>query len=189
MARLLLWLLQPVLAWSVVQVFGRIPAWPFLALTPARTAFGRSVSVALLLTGILGIVALQSLSSGTSLLIAAIVVAAVVTVGCGIAYATLWWPAALGGALLGMGLGLAWLPHLSPWALRIDGQSAQVPILIVGGFGLFMLAFLSTAITVDALQALKPPEPPVGHPRKGGTQSLGAPKRRRKSRKSRGRRL
>ncbi len=141
-----------------------------------------------MLTGILGIVALRSLSSGTSLLIAAIVVAAVVTIGCGIAYATLWWPAALGGALLGMGLGLAWLPHLSPWALRIDGQSAQVPILIVGGFGLFMLAFLSTAITVDALQALKPPEQPVGHPRKGGTQSLGVPKRRRRARKSRGRR-
>src|SRR5215213_6607466 len=104
MARLLLWLLQPVLSWAVVQVLGRIPVWPFLALTPARTAFGRSVSVALLLTGLLGIVALLSLSHDTSHLIAAIIVAAVVAVGCGIAYATLWWPAALGGALLGLDL-------------------------------------------------------------------------------------
>jgi hypothetical protein len=185
---LLLRLLAPVIAWAAVQVFGRIPAWPFLALTPARTAFGRSVSVALLLTGVLGIVALLSLSFGTSLLIAAIIVAAIVTVGCGRAFATFWWPVTLGGALLGMGLGLAWLPRLSPWALRIDGQSEQTPILIVGGFGLVALAFLSTAVTVDALQALKSPEQPVGHPRKGVSQPLGAPKRRRRSGKSQGRR-
>jgi hypothetical protein len=191
MARLLALLLRlpaPVIAWTVVQVFGRIPAWPFLALTPARTAFGRSASVALLLAGVLGIVALLSLSSGTWLHIAAIIMAAGVTVGCGRAFATFWWPATLGGALLGMGLGLAWLPRFSPWALRIDGQSAQVPILIVGGFGLIALAFLSTAMTVEALQALKPPEQPAGHPGKGGSQPLGSPKRRRRSGKSRDRR-
>ena len=100
----LLPLLAPVIAWTVAHVFGWIPAWPFLALTPARTPFGRSASVALLLAGLLGIVALLSLSSGTWLLIAAIVVAAVVTVGCGRAFATLWWPATLAGALLGLGL-------------------------------------------------------------------------------------
>ena len=185
---LLLRLLAPVIAWTAVQVFGRIPAWPFLALTPARTAFGRSVSVAVLLAGLLGIVALLSLSSGTWLLIAAIIVAAVVAVGGGRAFATFWWPAALGGALVGMGLGLAWLPHLSPWALRIDGESEQVPILIVGGFGLVALAFLSTAMTVDALQALKLRENPVGRPRKRAKHLLGAPKRRRRSGTSRGRR-
>ena len=184
----LLKLLAPVIAWVVVQVFGRIPAWPFLALTPARTAFGRSVSVAVLLAGLLGIVALLSLSSGTWLLIAAIIVAAVVAVGGGRAFATFWWPAALGGALLGMGLGLAWLPRVSPWALRIDGQREQVPILIVGGFGLVALAYLSTIMTVNALQALTLPEQPVGHPRNGGRQPLGALKRRRRSGKSRVRR-
>ena len=184
----LLWLLAPVIAWTVAHVFGRIPAWPFLALTPARTPFGRSASVALLLAGLLGIVALLSLSSGTRLLIAAILVAAVVTVGCGRAFATLWWPATLAGALLGLGLGLAWLPHLSPWALRIDTQSEQTPILIVGGFGLVVLAFLSTTMTLDALQALEPPEQPVGYSGKGGSQPLAAPKRRRRSGKSRGRR-
>jgi len=188
MARLLLWLLAPVLSWTAVQVLGRIPVWPFLALTPSHTALGRSASVAVLLTGVLGIVTVLSLSYGTWLLIGAIIVAAVVTVGCGIAYATLWWPAALAGALLSMGIGFAWLPHLSPWAVRIDGESAQVPILIAGGFGLVMLAFVSTAVTIDALQALTSPEQPVGRPQKGGSPPLGAPKRRRRSGKSRGRR-
>jgi hypothetical protein len=185
MARLLLWVLAPVLAWTAAQVLGRIPVGPFLALTPARTAFGRSVSVALLLTGVLGIATVLSLSYGTWLLIAAIVVAAVVAIGCGIAFVTLWWPAALGGSLVGMGLGFAWLPHVSPWAVRIDAQSAQAPILIVGGFGLVALAFASTVVTIEALQALKPPEQPVGHPRDGGSQPLSPPKRRRRFGKSR----
>lgn len=158
--------LAPVLLWQVVR---RIPAWPFLALTPARTAFGRSVSVAVLLAGVLGFVALLSLWSGTWLLIVAIIVAAGVTVGCGRAFAMFWWPAALAGPLLGMGLGLAWLPRLAPWALRIDEQSAQMPILSVGSFGLVALAFFSTAMTVEALQALKSAEQPIEHPRKGGS--------------------
>jgi hypothetical protein len=181
MKRLLLRLLAPALAWPVVQVLGRIPVGPFLALTPARTAFGRSVSVALVLTCVLGIVTVLSLTYGTWLLIATILVAAVVTIGCGIAYATLWWPAALGGSLVGMGVWFASLPHLSPGAVRIDAQSPQAPILVVGGFGLLLLAFMSTTATIDALQALTPPEPPVGRPQHRGSQPLGAPKRRRRS--------
>lgn len=186
---LVLKLLSPVLAWAGVQAFGRLPAWPFLALTPARSPVWRSMSVALLLAGLLGLVALISLSSGTWLLIVAMIVAAVVVIGCGRAFATMWWPAAIAGALLAMGSGLATLPKVSPWALTIDGRSEQAPILTVGGFGLVILAFVSSAMASSALRRiaplLHPPEEPqpVPEPREHG-----APKRRRRSRKGRRRR-
>jgi hypothetical protein len=186
--RLLLWVLSPVLAWATVQVLGRIPVGPFLALTPARTAFGRAVSVALPIAGVLGIATVLSLSHGAWLLIAAFVVAAVVAIGCGIAYATLWWPIVLGGVLVGMGLWFAWLPHLSTRAVRIDPQSLQPPILVVGSFAVIMLAFVSSVVAIEALQALTPPERPAGHPRAGGSQLPGPPKRHRRIGPSRRRR-
>ena len=161
MARLLgflLALLAPVLARAGVQVFGRMPAWPFLALTPARTAVGRSVSVALLVAGLLGLTALQSLSTGSSLLVAAYALAAIVAIGCGRAFATFWWPAALGAALVGMGIGLAVFPRVSPWAMRIDDGGAQPVILLVGGFGVVWIAFLATGMTIGALQQLESSE-------------------------------
>jgi hypothetical protein len=182
---LLLKLLSPVLAWAGVQAFARLPAWPFLALTPARSPVWRSLSVALLLAGLLGLVALISLSRGTWLLI----VAAGVVIGCGRAFATMWWPGAMAGALLAMGIGLATLPKISPWALTIGGQSEQAPILTVGGFALVILAFVTSAMSISALRQLasrsQPPDEsrPVEEPR-----SQIAPKRRRRSRRGRGRR-
>jgi hypothetical protein len=186
---LVLKLLSPVLAWAGVQVFGRLPAWPFLALTPARSAMGRSLSVALLLAGLLGLIALISLSSGTWVLIVAMIVAAGVVIGCGRAFATMWWPAAMAGALLTMGIALATLPKLSPWALTIDGQSEQAPILTVGGFSLVILAFVSSAMSISALRQLasRSQSPDESRP-VNELRNHDAPKRRRRSRRGRGRR-
>ena len=186
---LVLKLLSPVLAWAGVQAFGRLPAWPFLALTPARSALWRSLSVALLLAGLMGLAALISLLSGAWVLMVAMVVAAGVVIGCGRAFATMWWPAAMAGALLAMGVALATLPKMSPWALTIDGQSEQAPILTVGGFGLVILAFVSSAMSISALRQLASRSQPPGESRPvkdPGGQS--APKKRRRSRKRRGRR-
>lgn len=141
--------LEPLVTWIIVQILGRIPRWPFLALTPARTACGRSVTVAVMVAGLLGIVAVLSPASGPWLS-AALIAAAVVVVGGGLAYATLWWPAALAGALLGVGLGLDLLPYLSPWAARLDEPTMRT--LVLGAGGLVLLAFLSTAIAIDALR-------------------------------------
>ena len=186
-ALLLLKLLAPILGWLGVQAFGRVPAWPFLALTPARTAIGQSVSVAVLLAGLLGLSTLLSLSAGPWLLIAAYVVASVVAIGCGRAFATLWWPAALAGALLGMGLGLAALPRLSARALRIDGPGNQPTTLFVGSVGMLWLAFLASGFTIGAVQRLGPPEPSSPRPRKASREPLDQPKRRRRPGRSRGR--
>src|SRR4051794_15215956 len=78
--------LEPDLTPVVLQVLGRIPVGPFLALTPARTPFGRSASVAVLLVALLGSVTVLSLTHGTWLLITALILAAVVAVGCALAY-------------------------------------------------------------------------------------------------------
>lgn len=151
---LLEWVLLPVVTWMTRQVLGRIPLRPFLALTPARTAWGRSASVAAMMTGILWIVAALSSGSGWWLTVA-FVIAAIVAVGGGLAYATLWWPACLTAALLIMAIGLDWLPHLSPNAVQIN--ESTVHTLAIGGFGIVMLAFLTAAIAIDALRPRSAP--------------------------------
>ena len=190
MARIVLFvlrLLAPVLAWAGVQGFGRIPAWPFLALTPARTAFWQSVTVAILLAGLIGLSTLLSLSAGPWLLIVAYVLAAVVAIGCGRAFATLWWPAALAGALLGMVLGLAALPRLSARALSIDGPGNQPTILFAGSVVVLWLAFLASDFTIGAMQRLEASDHAATSPREASRVPLGRPKRRRRPGRSRGR--
>jgi hypothetical protein len=69
-----------------------IPTGPFLALTPATTAIGRSLTVAPILAGALGLAVLASRSYGTWLLLPAIIVLMIIGVGCSRAFMTLWWP-------------------------------------------------------------------------------------------------
>jgi hypothetical protein len=131
MARLIFWLLRlgivalpPVLAWFGTHVVGRMPPGPFLALTPASTAIGRSLTAALLVSGSVGLAAYLSLVVGTWVLVLAMIAAAAVAVGCGRAFATFWWPAALAGSLLGMGLVLAYVPAVSPWPVVSSCRSS-----------------------------------------------------------------
>ena len=155
------WLLLPVIAWVVQQVLGRIPCGPFLALTPATTAFGRSASVAAMLTGCIWIVAALSSGSGGWLTMA-FMVAAVVAVGGGLAYATLWWPACLTATFLVMAIELDWLPHLSPFAVRVNEDIVHT--LAIGSFGIVLLAFLTAAIAIDTLRPRTPPERSPNNP-------------------------
>lgn len=158
MARLIIWLLRvvgpPVAAWIQTQVFGRVPAAPFLGLLPAQTALGKSLTMASLLAGALGLAFYASLAAGAWVLVAALVGAGMLAVGSSRAIGSFWWPVALAGALLALGLCLVSLPTLSPWASDIDTGSQQVTVLAGGSVVVFVLAAWSSAVMVGALRRL-----------------------------------
>ncbi len=158
MTRLIIWLLRvvgpPVAAWIQTQVFGRVPAAPFLAWMPASTAIGRSLTMASLLAGALGLAYYASLVVGTWVLVVALVGAGMLAVGCSRAISSFWWPVALAGALLALGLCLLYLPTLSPWASVIDTGSQQVTVLAAGSVVVFLLAAWSSVVMVGALRRL-----------------------------------
>ncbi len=159
MGKLLIWLLgalgPPVTALLQTQVFGRVPAAPFLEVMPARTALGRSLTMASLLAGVLGLAFHTSLAAGTWVMVLAQVGVRVLAVGCSRAIASFWWPVALAGALLALALCLVTLPHLSPSASAIDPGSYQVVVLVAGGIVVFVLAAWSSTVTVSALRRLE----------------------------------
>jgi hypothetical protein len=146
--------LPPVLGWFGTHVVGRVPAGPFLALTPARTDIGRSLTAAILLSGSIGLIAYLSLAVGTWVLVLALIAAAAVAVGCGRAFATYWWPVALAGSLLGMGLVLAYGPAVSPWAFGNEPEMLPLQLLLWGGLTVVFLAFWASYVTINALDAL-----------------------------------
>lgn len=156
MAKLLIWLLgalgPPVAALIQTQVFGRVPAAPFLEVMPARTALGRSLTMASLLAGVLGLAFYASLAAGTWVMAIALVGVGALAVGCSRAIASFWWPVALAGALVALALCLVTLPNLSPWASAIDLESFEVVVLTAGGIVVFVLAAWSSAVTVSALR-------------------------------------
>jgi len=159
MARLIIWLLRvvgpPVAAWIQTQVFGRVPAAPFLEWMPARTSIGRSLTMASLLAGALGLAFYASLVAGTWVIVVALIGAGILAVGCSRAIASFWWPVALAGALLALGVCLVYLPTLSPWASVIDTGSQQVTVLAGGSVVVFLLAAWSSVVMVGALRRLE----------------------------------
>jgi hypothetical protein len=82
------------------------------------------------------------------------IVAAAVVVGCGRAFATYWWPVALAGSMLGMGLVLVYVPVVSRWAAGVEPEMFPMQLLSFGGIGIVVLASWASHVTVRALDAL-----------------------------------
>jgi hypothetical protein len=143
---------SPAGAWVETEVLGRIPAAPFLQLSPAGTTIGRSLTMSSLLAGALGLAFYLSLTVGTWLLVVALLGVGVLAVGFGRAIGSYWWPFALTGALLGLALCLSVLPELSPWAPEIEVESQPAIVLMVGGLVVLGLALWSSVVTVGALR-------------------------------------
>jgi hypothetical protein len=162
MARLIFWVFlllwragPPVASWVQTEVFGRVPAAPFLELMPARTALGRSLTMASLLVGVLGLAFFASLAAGTWVLAVALLLVGVLAIGFSRAIGSFWWPAALAGAFVGLALFLAILANLSPWTSAADLESQQAIVLAAGGLIMVVLALWSSTVTVLALQKLE----------------------------------
>jgi hypothetical protein len=132
------------------HVLRRIPAKPFLAMTPATTPLGRALTVAPIMAGVLGMAALVARSDGDWLLLPAIVVLVFVSIGCSRSFATLWWPAALGASLFILGQGLALLSSLLPqfWKITLEPGSPAALGLIGGAAAMFASALWSTIVVV-----------------------------------------
>ena len=158
MSRALFWLVArlifPVLAWIGIQVLGRLPPEPFLALTPTHSAIHRSLTMAALLAGVLGLAALLSVSAGTWVLAVALVAVGFVAIGCARAFASFWWPVILAAALVLLGLGLALLPNVSPSAISIARRGEIPLVLFVGGLAIFIATFWASTVTVGAMERL-----------------------------------
>jgi hypothetical protein len=93
--------------------------------------------------------------AGTWVIVVALIGAGMLAVGCSRAIASFWWPVALAGALLALGVCLVYLPTLSPWASVIDTGSQQVTVLAGGSVVVFLLAAWSSVVMVGALRRLE----------------------------------
>jgi hypothetical protein len=138
------------MVWRSIRLLNRVPTGPFLALPPSHSALGRSLTVAPLLAGTLGLVVLASRSFGTWLLLPAIILLTLISTGCGRAFSTLWWPAALGACLFFVAQGLATLPMLIPWAVTIEAGSAPALGLVFGAGAMFATSLWSSAVMLMA---------------------------------------
>jgi hypothetical protein len=138
------------IVWRSIRLLNRVPTGPFLALTPANTALGRSLTVAPMLAGVLGLVVLACHSFGTWLLLPTIIVLTLISIGCSRAFSTLWWPAVLGACLFIMAQTLATLPMLIPWAVTIEAGSAPALGLIFGAGAMFATSLWSSVVMLMA---------------------------------------
>jgi hypothetical protein len=125
-----------------------IPVEPFLAMTPATTALGRSLTVAPILAGILGFVVVVANAYGGWMLLPAIVILMLVGIGCSRTFNTLWWPVALGGSLFLLAYAIAILPGLFPgfWVTSLEPGSPAALGLMLGGGAMFAAALWSTLV-------------------------------------------
>jgi hypothetical protein len=138
------------MVWRSIRLLNRVPTGLFLALTPANTALGRSLTVAPMLAGTLGLVVLASRSFGTWLLLPAIVLLVLISIGCSRAFSTLWWPAVLGACLFVMAETIATLPMIVPSAVTIEAGSAPALGLIFGAAAMFATSLWSSAVMLMA---------------------------------------
>ena len=130
------------------QVLHVIPVEPFLAMTPATTALGRSLTVAPILAGILGLVVVMSDAYGAWLLLPTVVVLMLVGIGCSRTFNTLWWPVTLGGCLFLLAQALAILPDRFPqfWVITLEPGSPAALGLMLGAGAIFAASLWSTIV-------------------------------------------
>jgi hypothetical protein len=155
LAEVLIFLVGPaVLAlvlWATVRLLRPIPTRPFLALTPAKTALGRSLTVAPLLAGALGMTVLASLSFGAWVLRPSILLITFVGVGCSRSYITAWWPSSLAASLLLLGYGFVWFQDRWPgWASGLTAGSESAKALVYGAGAIFAASLWASAVALMA---------------------------------------